>query len=56
MLAEEELYYLGFSLTEGNAREQGLGADILMVIADSDSESKLRRMAKNKLNTMGWPD
>lgn len=53
-IGEEELYYLGFSLAEGDEQEQGLGGDILMLIAESDSDSKLQRMAKNKLVTMGW--
>lgn len=53
-VGEEELYYLGFSLAEGNEDEQGLGGDLLLVIAESESASKLPQMAKNKLMTMGW--
>ena len=51
---EDALYYLGFSLAEGSEGEQGLGGDILMAIADSETNSKLSRMARNKLVTMGW--
>lgn len=54
VVGEEELYYLGFSLAEGDEADQGLGGDILMLIADSESDTKLHRMAKNKLVTMGW--
>ncbi|MEQ8275682.1 MAG: HEAT repeat domain-containing protein [Deltaproteobacteria bacterium] len=54
ILGEEELYYLGFSLAEGDSAGQGLGGDILMAIAEGEKDTKLRRMAKNKLVTMGW--
>lgn len=51
----DELYYLGFTLAEGNASEQALGGEILTVIAE-DEASKLGKMAKNKLVTMGWEE
>lgn len=54
ILGEEELYYLGFSLSEGGNEQQGLGGDILMAILEGNQDTKLRRMAKNKLVTMGW--
>lgn len=54
ILGEEELYYLGFSLADGDKAGQGLGGDILMAIAEGEKDTKLRRMAKNKLVTMGW--
>ncbi len=54
ILGEEELYYLGFSMAEGDNAGQGLGGDILMAIAEGEKDTKLRRMAKNKLVTMGW--
>ena len=37
ILGEEELYYLGFSLAEGDSAGQGLGGDILMAIAEAGS-------------------
>lgn len=52
---EDALYYLGFSLAEGNEGSQGLGGDILMAVAESEN-AKLARMARNKLTTMGWMD
>lgn len=54
ILGEEELYYLGFSLAEAGGDGEGLGGDILMTIAEGKQDTKLRRMAKNKLVTMGW--
>ena len=54
LVGDEELYYLGFSLAEGGDDTQGLGGDLLMLVAESSSDAKLNRMAKNKLMTMGW--
>ncbi len=53
LVGDEELYYLGFSLAEGGEDTQGLGGDLLMMVAES-SDARLNRMAKNKLMTMGW--
>lgn len=53
LVEPEDLYYLGFSLAEGNDSDQALGGDILAFLAE-DPSSKLGKMAKNKLVTMGW--
>ena len=53
-LTSKDLYFLGFSLAEGSEAQQAIGGDILMLVAESDSDDKLSRMAKNKLVTMGW--
>ncbi|MCB9653783.1 MAG: HEAT repeat domain-containing protein [Deltaproteobacteria bacterium] len=56
-LGSEELYFLGFALAGGDDEQQGLGADILAIVAENEAaEPKLARMAKNKLQTMGWSD
>lgn len=54
LVGDEELYYLGFSLAEGGEDTQGLGGDLLLLVAESSSDARLNRMAKNKLVTMGW--
>ena len=54
LIGDEEVYYLGFSLAEGGEDTQGLGGDLLLQIAESSSDERLNRMAKNKLKTMGW--
>ena len=54
LVGDEELYYLGFSLAEGGEDTQGLGGDLLLQVAESSSDDRLNRMAKNKLMTMGW--
>jgi HEAT repeat protein len=51
----DEMYYLGFTLAEGNATEQALGGEILSVLAE-DEASKLGKMARNKLVSMGWEE
>lgn len=56
LLEPEELYYLGFSLAEGSDAEQAIGGDILSFLAEEASDTKLGKMAKNKLITMGWED
>ncbi len=57
ILQLEELFYLGFSLSEEkNEAHQGLGGDILMHLAENHEASKLGRRARNKLATMGWID
>lgn len=53
-LTPKDLYFLGFSLAEGSEAQQAIGGDILMLVAESDGDDKLSRMAKNKLVTMGW--
>lgn len=53
-VTEDDLYYLGFSLAEGSSAEQGVGGDLLLVVAEAEPASKLNRMARNKLATMGW--
>lgn len=55
-LTAEELYFLGFSLAEHSEAAQGLGGDILTLVAESDEDPKLRQMAHNKLVTMGFTE
>lgn len=55
-LDPEELYFLGFSLAEGSDAEQGLGCDILAYLSEMSPSTKLGKMAKNKLATMGWEE
>ena len=53
-IPDDELYYLGFALAEGNQAEQALGGDVLMLVADVGTDAKLKKMAENKLKTMGF--
>ncbi|MCK6550544.1 HEAT repeat domain-containing protein [Myxococcota bacterium] len=55
-LEPEDLYYLGFSFAEGKGTEQALGGDILSWLAEEAPDTKLGKMAKNKLVTMGWEE
>ncbi|MGF1509094.1 MAG: HEAT repeat domain-containing protein [Myxococcota bacterium] len=52
-LSPEALFFLGFSLAEGQGDAQNLGGDILSHLAESD-QGPMGRRAKNKLVTMGW--
>ena len=54
VLEPEDLYYLGFSLSETKGDAQGLGGDILSALAESEGDGKVAQMAKNKLQRMGW--
>jgi HEAT repeat protein len=56
LLEPEDLYYLGFSYAEGNDAEQALGGDILSLLVEKAPDSKLGRMAKNKLKSIGWEE
>lgn len=52
----EDLYYLGFSFAEGKDTSQAFGGDVLALLAETAPRSKLGKMAKNKLVTMGWAE
>lgn len=55
-LDPEDLYYLGFSFAERNDAEQALGGDILTLLMEVAPDSKLAKMARNKLVTIGWEE
>jgi HEAT repeat protein len=55
-LDPEDLYYLGFSFAERNEAEQALGGDILTLLTEIAPKSKVAKMAKNKLVSMGWEE
>lgn len=52
-LETEDLYYLGFHLSEGTADEREAGAELLKTVAARAGASKLGRSAKSKLRSEG---
>ncbi|MEM6370998.1 MAG: HEAT repeat domain-containing protein [Myxococcota bacterium] len=53
ILDGDALFYLGFSLSEGQGDGQNLGGDILTHLSEGDFGA-VSRKARNKLVTMGW--
>ena len=54
ILEDEDLFYLGFSMTERSELEKSLGGDLLLHIMESSKDKQLSARAENKLKTMGW--
>jgi hypothetical protein len=52
-LAPEDLFALGFSMTERSGQERGLGIDLLEHIAEKFPRNKIGKSAKNKLKLAG---
>ena len=52
-LAPEDLFALGFSMTERAGQERGLGIDLLEHIAEKFPRNKIGKSAKNKLKLAG---
>jgi len=52
-LDPDALFYLGFSLAEGQGDAQNLGGDILTHLSEGEFGA-VSRKARNKLVTMGW--
>jgi len=52
-LQTEDLYYLGFHLTEGGPVEKEIGGELLKVVAARAGTTKLGKSARNKLRSEG---
>jgi len=52
-LQTEDLYYLGFHLTEGTPGEKEVGGELLKVVAARAGTTKLGKSARNKLRSEG---
>lgn len=52
-LKTEDLYFLGFHLTEGSAGEKEIGGELLKTVAARAGSTKLGRSARRKLRSQG---
>lgn len=49
----EDLYFLGFTLSEGSAEEKLIGGELLRIVAARAGSSKLGKSARSKLRSQG---